>query len=153
MSSRTRSLKPRSVARVLNGYCRNSKDDDKDATSEEGETAKHEMAAHRKVSLRIFSLTSQGPLATYSRNVSAGKSLTLSRIFHILYRSVGSCGQNKNKNKNDERDADVGEPGQEAQGSTYRLRRDALDENEPAKLLHAFLHVLRRSRFRRQLWL
>jgi hypothetical protein len=48
------------------------------------------IATHRKVSLRIFSLTSQGPLATYSRNVSAGKSLTLSRIFHVLYRNVGS---------------------------------------------------------------
>jgi hypothetical protein len=49
------------------------------------------IATHRKVSLRIFSLTSQGPLATYSRNVSAGRSLTLSRIFQILYDSVGSC--------------------------------------------------------------
>ncbi len=46
--------------------------------------------AHRKVSLRIFSLTSHGPLATYSRNVFAGRSVTLSRIFQILYRNVGS---------------------------------------------------------------
>ena len=49
------------------------------------------IETHRKVSLRIFSLTSHGPLATYSRNVFAGTSVTLSRIFQILCRSVGSC--------------------------------------------------------------
>ena len=48
------------------------------------------IETHRKVSLRIFSLTSHGPLATYSRNVFAGRSVTLSRIFQILCRSVGS---------------------------------------------------------------
>ena len=46
--------------------------------------------AYRKVSLRIFSLTSHGPLATYSRKVFVGRSVTLSRIFQILYRNVGS---------------------------------------------------------------
>ena len=36
---------------------------------------------------------------------------------------------------------------------TYRLGRDTLDEDEPTKFLHAFFHVLRCSRFRRQFWL
>jgi hypothetical protein len=41
----------------------------------------------------------------------------------------------------------------DSEASTYRPGRDALDEDEPTKLLHAFFHVLWRSRFRGQLWL
>ena len=43
-----------------------------------------------KVSFLIFSLTSQGPLETYSKKVFAGNSVTPKSIFHILGRRVGS---------------------------------------------------------------
>lgn len=43
-----------------------------------------------KVSFLIFSLTSQGPLDTYSRKVFAGRSVTPKSIFHTLGLSVGS---------------------------------------------------------------
>ena len=49
------------------------------------------MATHWNVLYRIFSLTSQVPLATYPRKVLAEKSLTLRGIFQILLRSVGTC--------------------------------------------------------------
>ena len=43
------------------------------------------------VSFLIFSRTSHGPRATYSKNSSADTSCTRKRIFHIRGRSVGSC--------------------------------------------------------------
>lgn len=80
MSSRTRSLKPLSVARVLYNIWR---------TVRPSEWVRQSWT-DLKVSLRIFSLTSQGPRPTYSKNVSADMSCTRSSIFHILGRSVGS---------------------------------------------------------------
>ena len=40
-----------------------------------------------------------------------------------------------------------------SEASTYRPGRDALDEDEPTELLHAFFHVFWCSRFRGQPWL
>ncbi len=76
MSSRTRSLNPLSVASVLQApleiYGSNKE------------------ATHLKVSFRIFSRTSQGPLETYFKKRSADTSVTRRSIFHILGRRVGS---------------------------------------------------------------
>ena len=58
---------------------------------EGGRTQEGERRRNLKVSFLIFSRTSQGPRATYSRNVRAGRSFTRSRIFHIRGLSVGSC--------------------------------------------------------------
>lgn len=77
ISSRTRSLKPLSVAKVLwivrlQVLVVRRKD------------------AYLKVSLRIFSLTSHGPLSTYCRNVDAEHSFMPSNSFHIRGLRVGS---------------------------------------------------------------
>lgn len=49
---------------------------------------------HLKVSFLIFSLTSHGPLETYSRKVFAGSSVTPNSIFHTLGLRVGSYASN-----------------------------------------------------------
>ena len=49
------------------------------------------LGRYLKVSFLIFSLTSQGPLETYSKKVFAGSSVTPKSIFHTLCLRVGSC--------------------------------------------------------------
>lgn len=48
------------------------------------------LGLYLKVSFLIFSLTSQGPLETYSKKVFAGSSVTPRSIFHTLCLRVGS---------------------------------------------------------------
>ena len=99
-----------------------------------------ERNTHLKVSFLIFSLTSQGPRATYSRNDSADTSRTRRRIFHILGRRVGSCTR-------------VGAELADLLNihGTYHSRRNPVHKDQPPKLLRCLLHLGRGTRFRRAL--